>query len=1045
MVFHLLEILAEWAEKWYGPLMAAGLFALLFKPTRTWGALLTGIAMALYVAAAVGAYLSPFGIAIAQWAQEIAEWAETAPNATGYLSVLMTAGDGIALLRYNNSLSLFSLYDEINRFWLSTGLSNQSLPHDWYQAVPKPFAKNGSDWAVAGPGAPAVLYVGEKNFTGINASRPYAVYAWLDYPIAVRNASWSLSYLKLNIPIPNVTMPTGENSTQWLQRVGAEESRLLSRLYPIYVADTNRPAHWRLLTADVKTAVTYNNATLLNETRQGVVGVWGWLVGPAGEDYRGGNVTLTPGLLQYDPGWNSTVYQRPAVGYTTSNFSVWINRAPTPSLGKTYEFYKWKRTCTWKCGNSTCSSTREEWEEPKWSKVTRNNATKVPVLHYLRPWVPENRTDYKVVVNYIYRDWDVQYETKYGSWSGDGEPPPDASCWTHDREPYKRVKLWDVGAVSNYAYGFAWLSQIALAVDDKRVPLPDYYDGAPSTDADGVPVVNLLRGSEHDQYCSVDVEALPEPDWKLIPLAVSNLTKTNREFFLTLLSSGNFSRAYVNKLRTWSGVNESQLPEGGEEWRYFSSIGPRPYFPMPETTPVNYTAYNFYVACVRFDWRSEKDAVGLLTLYPGGSTWLFGYSLGDSRATRESLSALAERWLWLFANPPPPPPALLVSHWPIPWNNNTPLSYKPASTPPMPPPDPRWGVSIWDVGLTWNIAQMLGELLGRLWWSVYVALLAPVIVYEALAVVFGFPSITLYLIALVNHVIQDLTYWLGIRLFLRSRLIAKMAKLAGSPVKRASIRLVRRLAHRGWARYRERIKPEEWAIRRRFEAYFEEKLHERIEQAIERVEKAMFKIGQAAEKGITIAAEAGRRAYELYKRVQPYTEMDAIALLRRLWPEFDYRFEQWMHDFSQRHPVLYTLFLAHLDDKPRWLALINLEYLRRLYAEGKITREQYEQLFLLVQEVRAARAAQWAKYVRERVDEEAVLRAAMEAHREAVQKSTGAFYALLYDLAILDVSDPRAAVERIEARVKAVYEPIARFHHGAFERLWTVFRLAVGE
>ncbi|MEM4439776.1 MAG: hypothetical protein QW680_14210, partial [Pyrobaculum sp.] len=366
MVFHLLEILAEWAEKWFGPLMAAGLFALLFKPTRTWGALLTGIAMALYVAAAVGAYLSPFGIAIAQWAQEIAEWAETAPNATGYLSVLMTAGDGIALLRYNNSLSLFSLYDEINRFWLSTGLSNQSLPHDWYQAVPKPFAKNGSDWAVAGPGAPAVLYVGEKNFTGINASRPYAVYAWLDYPIAVRNASWSLYYLSLRVPMPNVTMPTGENSTQWLQRVRAEEGRLISRLYPVYIADASKPSHWRLLTADVKTAVTYNNATLLNETRQGVVGVWGWLVGPAGEDYRGGNVTVRKGLLVYDPGWNSTVYQRPAVGYTVSNFSVWINRAPAPTLGDTYEFYKWKRTCTWKCGNSTCSSTREEWEEPKW-------------------------------------------------------------------------------------------------------------------------------------------------------------------------------------------------------------------------------------------------------------------------------------------------------------------------------------------------------------------------------------------------------------------------------------------------------------------------------------------------------------------------------------------------------------------------------------------------------------------------------------------------------------------------------------------------------
>ncbi|MEM1803602.1 MAG: hypothetical protein QXR80_03780, partial [Desulfurococcaceae archaeon] len=1056
MVFHLLEILAEWAEKWYGPLMAAGLFALLFKPTRTWGALLTGIAMALYVAAAVGAYLSPFGIAVAQWSEAIAEWAKTAPNATGYLSILTVQGDGVALLRYNNTISLSALYDEINRFWLSAGLSNQSLPRDYYNLVPKPFAKNASDWAVAGPGAPSIVYVGSKNWTGINSTRPYAVYAWLDYPITIRNASWSLSYLKLNVPLPNVTMPTGENSTQWLQRVRAEESRLLSRLYPVYIADASKPSHWRLLTADVRTAVTYNNATMLNETRAGVVGVWGWLVGPTRESYRGGNVTLTPGLLQYDPGWNSTLYQRPTVNYTVSNFTLLLGKAPSPTLGDTYEFYRWKRTCEWCCQyvNGTCvqwcSTTREEWQQPHYQKQLESRSIHVKTLHLDRPWYPlqirhpAEIPEVNTSLYYTYRGWRVWHTVEHGPWSF-GPPPAGASCWTHDNSTYLRIRFWDVRHVAKYAYGFAWMRGVGVEVRDFRTPLPDTYDEAPSTDGDGVPVINLLRGAEYDQECGFVTFPAAEPYWSLIPKAAENMTRTNRELFLALLGGGNYSRAYVNYLRRLFPVNSSQMPEGGAEWGFAESLGPRPYFPMPETEPKSYKATQFKVLCARFDWRREREAAGLLTLRPGNETWLFGYTLGDSRATRESISALAERWLWLFANPPPPPPASLISQWPIPWNNNTVLPYKPASTPPMPPPDPRWGVSIWDVGLTWNIAQMLGELLGRLWWSVYVALLAPVIVYEALAVVFGFPSITLYLIALVNHVVQDLTYWLGIRLFLRSRLIAKMAKLAGSPVKRASIRLVRKLAYKGWARYRERIRPEEWAIRRRLEAGIEERLHERIEQMVERVERAMIKIGQAAEKGIAAVAEAGRRAYELYKRVQPYTEMDAIALLRRLWPEFDYRFEQWMHDFSQRHPVLYTLFLAHLDDKPRWLALINLEYLRRLYVEGKITREQYEQIFLLVQEVRAARAAQWAKYVRERVDEEAVLRAAMETHREAVQKSTGAFYALLYDLAILDVSDPRAAVERIEARVKAVYEPMAKFHHGAFDRLWTVFRLAVGE
>ncbi|MEM4964095.1 MAG: hypothetical protein QXT13_08105, partial [Pyrobaculum sp.] len=1057
MTFHLLDILAGWAEKWFGPLMAIGLFALLFKPTRTWGALLTGIAMALYVAAAVGAYLSPHGIAIAQWAQEIAEWAKSAPNATGSLSYFVAVGEGVVLVRYNNTLLLNDLYDKLNQFWLSAGLDNRSLPKDLFYKAPKPLGKNGTDWAVAGPGAPAVLYAGAKNFTGLGLNFTYAVYAWLEYPVTISAEAWQLQYPQLNVPIPNLTMPSGENSIQWLQRVRAEESRLFSQLYPIYVADTNRPAHWRLLYASGRVAVVYNNATLLNETRLGVVGVWGWVKEPSWEKCGVGSsagscsaldVTARPFLLEYDV--SDLQWSKPSLNAAWSNFSLLLPKAPQPTADGSIDFYKWTRKCEWCCKyvNGTCqqwcTTSREEWQEPHYEKRLETKQLFIETLHFERPWHPIKPAQVPKVnssMYYTYRDWRVWYEIRYGPWSN-GPPPSLYVCWVEGNHTYLRIKFWDVRHVTNYAYGFAWMRGVDVTLNDRRVALPEKYDEAPSVDSDGVPVINLLRGAEYDQECNAAYFNTAKPFWDLIPKAAENLT-TNREFFLTLLASGNYSRAYVNNLRQYA--DPSKLPDGGAEWAYAESIGPAPFFPMPETEPKSYRGVQFKVLCARFDWRSEKYAYGLLTLYPGGETWLFGYTLGDSKATRESISALAERWRWLLANPPPPPPASLVSHWPIPWNNNTPLPYKPASTPPMPPPDPRWGVSIWDVGLLINPLELLGKLLGRLWWSVYVALLAPVIVFEVLALVFGFPSITRYLIAFINHVVQDLTYWLGIRLMLRSRLIAKIAKFAGSPVKRASIRLVRRLAHKGWARYRERIRPEEWAIRRRFEAYFEEKLHERIEQAIERVEKAMFKIGQAAEKGIAAAAEAGRRAYELYKRVQPYTEMDAIALLRRLWPEFDYRFEQWMHDFSQRHPVLYTLFLAHLDDKPRWLALINLEYLRRLYVEGKITREQYEQIFLLVQEVRAARAAQWAKYVRERVDEEAVLRAAIEAHREAVQKSTGAFYALLYDLAILDVADPRAAVERIEARVKAVYEPIARFHHGAFERLWTVFRLAVGE
>ncbi|MGC9051679.1 MAG: hypothetical protein ACP5J3_12195, partial [Pyrobaculum sp.] len=839
MVFHLLEILASWAEKWFGLLMAAGLFLLLFPRVRTWGAFLTALALALYTAAAVGAYLSPFGLAVAQWAEETAEWAKSAPGSTGSLSYLATRGEGVALLRYHNYFSSRWLVEELNKTWTSLNLSRGVPRFDLLRGV-EILAVNGSDWAAAGPGAPAVLYVGRKNFTGLGAGSPYAVYVWLDYPASITNASLCLNYPETHLP--NGTMPSGESGERWLRRARAEECRLLSALYPLYVVDTSKPSHWRLLHAGVNATVTYGGELERGE-RRGAVGVWGWVVKPdveacgvgnAAGDCRALDVAERPGQLKYDVGWDRLEWRRPVLNTAWSNFSILLPNAPRPVKDGSVDFYKWRRTCEWCCRyvNGTCvewcSSTREEWQEPRYRKKLETRQLQIATIHLGKPWEPlEVRSGAEIpkvdaAMPYTYRDWEVWHEVKYGDWEGDGEPPPAAYCYVHDNRTYMRIRFWDVQHAARYVYGFVWMRGVAVEVDDRRSALPDEYGDAPVADGDGVAVVNLLRGAEYDQECHVAYYGADEPNWRHVPTAAGNMSKTSRDYFLSVLAGGNYSRRYVEALSRLIPPNTSSpmAEAAGGELGYFASIAPRLFFPMPDLEPRSYKAGQFKILCARFAWDNNgeggKAAWGRLLLHPGEEVWLFGYSLGDSRATRESISALAERWRWTLAHPPPPPPASLTPRWPIPWNNWTSLPYKPADAPPMPPPDPRWGVSMWDVGLVLNPIELFGTLLGRLWWSIYVALLTPVFVFEALAVVFGFPSASRYLLYIVINVIQDLTYWLGIRLFLKARLAYRLGRAAGSPVKRASARLVRRLAHRGWAKYRER--PGERAVRRRFEA-----------------------------------------------------------------------------------------------------------------------------------------------------------------------------------------------------------------------------------
>ncbi|MEM4438751.1 MAG: hypothetical protein QW680_08970, partial [Pyrobaculum sp.] len=685
-------------------------------------------------------------------------------------------------------------------------------------------------------------------------------------------------------------------------------------------------------------------------------------------------------------------------------------------------------------------------------------------------------------MNYIYRDWDVQYETKYGPWVGDGTPPSYATCWTHSREPYKRVKLWDVGAVSNYAYGFAWLRAVGLRVDDKRVPLPDYYDEAPSVDSDGVPVINLLRGAEHDQYCSVDVEALPPPFWNFVPRAVSNLTYVNREAFFYLLASGNYSRAYLERaVKRFTPADNPFEPFGFLYNQlydyYYNLIRTRPFFPLPDPYPRNYTAYNFYVACIRFDWRSEKDAYGVLTLWPGNSTWLMQYPIGDSPSTRHFIVMLTERWKWTLSHPPPPPPALLMAEWEVPWNNWTALPYTPAKTKPMPPPDPRWGTSVWDMGLALLNPFAWAELWGRLFTALFISAFTAAVVLEALAVVLGFPSIGQFLAALAVHVVQDIAFWFNIRLFIKSKWLTYFYGVVKSPVKRAAARVARRFAYRAAVRRRRRDLAREIAEGKVSAEAIRQQLKRRVEEAVlARLRTAgviMDEAGWAVKEVAEGVKEAAKEAYRIAREIKAITDGDVIhfarEILRRAAPRVEAKFNEFF-DRLLMHPVgkwLYYAVLWRMDDKAIWRAYLNPAALREMYLRGKITREEFQQLLAIREYLLGRRAYLRARALREAVDEERVAEKVRELERKMLAISKEAYLALVRDLALTDwrelverraeelarsgvqreealLTAVREAVERVEARVKAVYEPVLQMHLGAFDRLTRILREYLG-
>ncbi|AFA38660.1 PaRep2b protein [Pyrobaculum oguniense TE7] len=1055
MSYHVLAVLAKAAEHFVPLLLAAGMALMPLPRVRGFGAMIFALGLLLYVAAMAGLHFSGPTMEILKWLNSTNKWIGDMPkpsfNFSGY-GFLAVQGGGMFFASYEthvDNATVQRALEELRKLGINyTGLA----------------ITPGRDYIA---GAVLTPIYGGSNITwrGLNSSSPYIVFAWLDVPIngtdRIQRRPWGFDYSLIQLP-DNVTVstPSGNISLrEWGLRVAEAERALIGNFTPLWIIDAGPQQFWRLLFVEVNATISLRNQTLYNGTERGVVGVWGWIVPPdeerceaagAAVECGAADVTVKPGLLKYEIEANATTWVRPIAERLTSRFNMTLAEAPRPVRDGEERFYTWQEVCYYTCCStccdqsgcrtccSTCSYYRTVWEEPVIFKILRDGEYERQGILYDRPWVPEAPFNFTFRVGYVHRDWEVRKELRASA-------PDTGRCREipGTRRLYKKVVFWDVQPSFFMIYGFVWASSVEAAVDDMRRPLPDYYDGGPAEE-DGAEVINLLRGAEHDQYCKVAYYGAAQPNWQLVPLAVRNMTSINRMYDAYLLTQGNYTEVWGRGAVAIS--NGSQFVIEGVN-RLIEAYKPKPFIPMPEAAPTNYTMTQVTVECVKYEWRGKSLATGSLTITPGAQVWLHNYTWLASRLSLEFVNKSAEMWLWILQNPPPKPPENLTRWGIVPgWLNSTWLST----------PHAFFGVTATAAAgmLLWYAASLLAA-----WMSIYpqilLAFLSVFAIFEALSWLLGFPSPGIHLMRFVMNTLEDLAFWYQVRLLIRGRVFARALRFLKSPMRAFAILAVRKLYYKGYLRLRAK---ERWKIESMLGLRYDERVREQIEKRVEekltgkrRLERLAEKAKEYAERAAAAAAtaavktgmatyEAAKAAYKAAKTVHEYTEGDIVHLLRRLSPAVDHKLEAFLEYMAKRYPAVYHLFLAHLDEKPRWISALDLPRLRMLAEAGKIKWEVYQKARNLVEYYYALRAYEKFKAITEKLSEEKVYEMAIKTAQEAAERSEKALRALMYDLA------RGVAEEEILRRIKAVVQPIEEvYHRGVFAKLTQIVGMALQE
>jgi len=1117
MVYHVLEFFAGVAKDWALPLLMLSIPALAFGPTRGLGGFTYAFALLSIVLSHVGAFLTPAVGNFTLWAGELVKWGEAAAReVAGSSPPPLLAVEGAAhtlyLARYNNSFVYPSADYAAEGIWW---VLNASMPGDATEDArryitqlqdvvreaargvvqlskdkrPKPIF-NGTDWVAASVSSVTPVAYGEKNWTA------YAVNTWLDFPAptpvegsCVQRGNFS-DILDVVVEAARrannaVMMEMRESLEEMSRRVCNFTASLGYRSYHVRV---ETPAHWRFLTV----AINYTAVDKRRVLERGLVyahnGVWGWLQPPDEErcfDALGReagcgllDTTLRRGLYNFSLWTGEKKAVDPVVGEVRSEFNVTLEKAPDPVFSWSEPLHRWVETCEWCCGwacdgficwcTRWCSSSRDVFERERVSKVLGSGQYQYAAAVYNRPWVPEDPANYTGRVPLVTRRWEVEKWVEYGPWVGDGVPPPGAYCYEHSRRVYKVLQFFQTQpAAPRVVYGFYWLRAGEMQYAPHGDPLPDVI--GQYTDADGVEVVEYLEGVEHQYYCRHEFPPASTPNWQAVPGAERNLTTLLKDDYFNQMILRNFTKAVFkdygfDKIPPPNDAVMKAVIQSGYDFLKALEEPPKAA-PLYHTEPRNYDSRNVLFICVMYDWRNETKTQAALYLTPGREWWAAYYPMGDSRVARQYRN-LTLYFKYMLNNPPPPPPAALSNFfngWEVPWNNRT-LPYTPYYHPrmKMPPVDEAVGAAVWDVSNAVSAVRVVGEVVGNIIARLFVSVFAALALFELLAVLFEFPSPLYALWHITTGIIQEWTYWLPIRLFIRAKLPVRIWRAVKAPVMRRAVRTaarahswlaarvpaLRRIRHPDLKEYyREYVKrkrdlvikdPAE-AERERIKKVFVEDALERIRRAVEEREDVKW-----FEDLLRRREEERRRLVELARRLyRTAAAHDVIQAVREMSPKIDAGLQRRAE--AARRSLAYHLFwwrLDRLSPLERLFLRVNPAVVERQLAEGRITQEEAQALLNLRAYVEArrreltyslSRLHEVSQYVKLAEEEwEAARRQIVEtaerglAHLRRAVQEFARHHERLGD---------EAVVKAVAERLKAAVEQFAKIDNAARPRL----------
>jgi len=942
MIFHFLDFMAELATKMAVPLLALSLLAVIFGPTRALGGALLFFALIMIVPSYIGYYLAPLGKDFATWGVETAKWLNaTAANATGIAPVPLVVVEGaphtLFLAGYNNTFVLKSPAEIAAEFNKTLGPHNITASKDVIAAALeaakryKVFDKaafNGTDWVTATAGSVTPIAYGNKTWL-----YTAAINTWLDFPAPKPEEGGCVQHGDFREFIDYLAPP--EEAQRLKERVD-NLTRAICQYhewlgYRSYHLQIDVPAHWRLLTV----AVNYTAKDRHGVVDRGVTyahnGVWGWLKPPDNETcfdalHNKSNcavldTTVRVGLYNFSLWSGEKQVINPVTDWVRSEFSFAVRNSSQPVFGRSVSLHRWVETCEWCCEyvNGTCaqwcSASRDVWQRADVAKRLGSGQYRYNTTVYARPWVPEEERNYTGGIPVTTRTWDVSIWREYGPWSGDGTPPSDASCYTHDNRTYMVLSFFRaVPGPLRVLYAFTWMNNVGVEYPRQGGSLPDIL--ANYTDTDGVRVIHYLEGVEHQYYCQPATAHTAQPRWLPVIDAEYNLTKLLRDNYLNLVVIRNVSLAYFARVGPYleaAEASNSSLAKAtvASVREYLALLNKAPAaVPLYYTRPNSYIGMNVIIACVMYDWRAPVNLTAELRLHPAREWWAAAYPMGDSRVAEAVATAKADMFKYVFGTPPPPPPANLsgfVKQWRIPWNNRT-LPYTPyySSDMKMPPADNETGIPLWNIQNLEDVQTTQSNILSWLFTVLFVTILSIVAVFEFLGALFDFPTPMREIYGFVIGVIQDWTYWLPFRVAVRGRLLLRIWLAVKRPVMRRTVRVAARVHsffatripglrhirspdlkeyYRRYVLWRREI-----AIKDPADQIREEVKTKARQDALERVRRAAEERADAEwirnqRRRAEEEEKARRERFEKIRRI--FNAGDIIEVLRELSPRFD--------------------------------------------------------------------------------------------------------------------------------------------------------------